>query len=93
MAAALPVCRRRTMSKSVAFHEKVWGIKLVCPAGGQYVWNDADQTMESTAFGHPGAFKDIAQTPDPLAGVELLAGGLTFEEDGLRARVTIKTDK
>src|SRR5262249_13192917 len=42
----------------VGFHEKWWGERLVCPAGGQYVWNAADGTMESTVLGHSGRPKN-----------------------------------
>ena len=38
----------------VELHERVWKIRLICPGGGQYVWNDKYQTMESTVYGHPG---------------------------------------
>lgn len=78
-------------SDPVALHEKYWGVKLICPGGGKYVWNEKFQTMESTVFGHPAEQKMPAgdALPTPLA--RLLSGnfGLTFENQGLRARVVI----
>jgi hypothetical protein len=37
----------------VAVHEAVWGERLVCPAGGSFVWNPKWRSMESTVLGHP----------------------------------------
>jgi hypothetical protein len=74
----------------VALHENFWHTRVVCPGGGQFVWNEEFQTMESTVFGHPAQ-------PKNGGGVNLLplpAGtaadfGITFENGGLRAQVTI----
>jgi hypothetical protein len=76
-------------SDPVALHEKYWGIRLVCPGGGEYRWNETRRTMESTVYGNPGA----PQVGPPVsAALEQLARGrfgLTFEEHGLRARVEL----
>src|SRR5262249_35442056 len=32
----------------VKVHERLWHTRLICPGGGQYVWNDEWKTMEST---------------------------------------------
>lgn len=85
--------RRFGVKDPVAFHEKLWQVKLLCPGGGHYVWNEEYQTMESSVFGHPAAPTAVAEAPDPLARVESIAGGMTFEDDGLRARVTVRTVK
>ena len=66
----------------VELHERVWNIRLICPGGGRYVWNDKYQTMESTVYGHPGEPKK-----GPLAAVALQqfsSGdfGLAFENQG-----------
>ena len=37
----------------VGVHRAVWGVELVCPGGGKYVWNEKYETMESTVYGHP----------------------------------------
>lgn len=70
----------------VAFHAQHWLATLVCPGGGSYVWNEAHQTMESTVFGHPGEPRRPEGLPNPLEGIASVELGLTFEEDGLRAR-------
>jgi hypothetical protein len=67
----------------VKLHEQVWGIKLVCPGGGAYVWNESWHTMESTVFGHPGQPKG---SPN-LGLLDILSArlGVTFEYQGLSA--------
>lgn len=71
----------------VALHERLWGVKLTCPAGGKYVWNAAQQTMESTALGSPDEPKTSAAIlPPQLLDFTKGRYGLTFEEHGLRAR-------
>jgi hypothetical protein len=73
----------------VEVHQRLWRTKLVCPGGGKYVWNDAWQTMESTAFGHPGEPKMPDPAPTLLQGFSFFNFGLTFEEQGLRGRVSL----
>jgi hypothetical protein len=74
----------------VAVHEQVWKTKLVCPGGGKYVWNDSWQTLESTVFGHPGEPKDGPVITPGMLGLEHADFGLTFEEQGLRARAVLE---
>jgi hypothetical protein len=73
----------------VGVHERVWHERLICPGGGQYVWNDAWRTMESTVYGHPGEPKPGPQIPPELLNFRFANFGLTFEEQGLRARLTL----
>ena len=73
----------------VQVHEDLWGVRLTCPAGGRYVWNDAWATMESTALGCPAAPRSGPDTFGPLKKLQLGQFGLSFEEQGLRARVAI----
>jgi hypothetical protein len=68
----------------VKLHETLWGTRLLCPAGGRYVWNEKWHTMESTAFGHPGEPKMAAVTP--LVGLTAVNLGVTFEHQGLSAK-------
>jgi len=70
----------------MAVHEALFGTRLVCPAGGEYRWNEAWKTMESTALGHPGEPKVPDPLPVPFGGWKNGNFGLTFEADGLRAR-------
>jgi hypothetical protein len=74
----------------VAVHEQVWKTKLVCPGGGKYVWNDSWQTMESTVYGHPGEPKDGPFVTPGMLGIEQADFGMTFEEQGLRARAVLE---
>jgi hypothetical protein len=72
----------------VKLHEEFWHMRLVCPGGGDYVWNDDWKTMESTVYGHPGQPK---RGPANVALADVVGGnfGLTFEHHGLRARAVI----
>lgn len=72
----------------VKFHEELWGVKLLCPGGGTYVWNEQWQTMESTVFGHPGKPK-AGDFASPLAAVLGANLGVTFENQGLSAKAVI----
>lgn len=74
----------------VEVHEEIWGTRLICPAGGQYVWNEKWQTMESTAAGHPGEPKSLdLSTISPLRQYQFGNFGLTFENDGVRGRAEL----
>ena len=71
----------------VKIHEQLWGIKLLCPGGGAYVWNEKWQTMESTVFGHPGEPKNSSSKA--LAELRSAQLGVTFEEQGLSAKARL----
>jgi len=73
-----------------ALHETVWGERLVCPAGGNYVWNPKWRTMESTVLGHPGEPKPGPDSIGPLRDVKSADFGITFQDGGLRAAVEIE---
>jgi hypothetical protein len=85
--------RRYPDRDPVALYEKAWGIRLYCPGGGQYAWNGEWHTMESTVFGHPGQPKRGPLLPQGLSQIEHLDFGLTFENDGLRARTVLQRAK
>jgi len=85
--------RRFPDQDPVALHERWWGVRLTCPGGGKYVWNEEFQTLESTAFGHPGAPKLPDVTPSLVSGFTGARFGLTFEEQGLRARAEVSKKK
>lgn len=74
----------------VKVHETYWQARLICPGGGEYVWNDEYQTMESTVFGSPANPKHGAELVSPLDQLKSGNFGLTFEEQGLRARVELQ---
>ncbi len=75
-------------------HETLFQAQLIDPAGGGYVWNDRWRTMESTIYGNPAEPKAGPQMPAALS--EFVRGnfGITFENQGLRARAELdrKTD-
>ena len=73
----------------VTLHEQIWQTRLVAPGGGKYVWNEKWHTMESTEFGHPGEPKTGPELPI-LGDVQYANLGLTFENDGLRARAELQ---
>jgi hypothetical protein len=77
----------------VALHERLWGVRLVCPSGGKYVWNEKWHTFESTVWGHPGEPKSGAALPPQLRDFSRARFGLTFEEQGLRARAELQRRK
>jgi hypothetical protein len=74
----------------VKIHRRLWHTELVCPGGGRYEWNEQFQTMESTVYGHPGQPKDGPAVPPLLAGFRFADFGLTFEDQGLRAAVSLE---
>lgn len=76
----------------IALHERVWKVRLVCPGGGIYVWNDAWKTMESTVYGHPGEPREGPSYPKAVEGLLFGNFGLTFEDDGLRARAEVERE-
>jgi hypothetical protein len=82
--------RRYPNQDPVKVHEKFWHRRLVCPGGGEYRWNAEWQTMESTLYGHPGKPKPGPALPAALRNVQLGNFGITFEENGLRARVELR---
>ena len=69
---------------------RYFNARLLDPAGGKYVWNERFQSYESTTLGLPAAPK----SPElPLPYVRNYSAGdfgLTFENDGLRAKVSLK---
>ena len=74
---------------AIAYHKKKWQVELMCPGGGQYKWNEEFQTFESTIFGHPGAPESPKISALLLKQFQQAAFGLTFENDGLRAKVEL----
>jgi hypothetical protein len=72
----------------VAVHERLFGVRLVDPAGGTYTWNEQWQTMASVNYGHPGQPKVGPAASAALKGLSANFG-LTLENNGLRARAQI----
>ncbi|MCA9289583.1 MAG: hypothetical protein KDA25_00550 [Phycisphaerales bacterium] len=73
----------------LAVHMMYTHRRPVCPGGGVYRWNESFGTMESTTCGHPGEPRMPDGMPALLGAIESINAGLTFERDGLRARVEL----
>lgn len=63
----------------IALHERLWGVRLTCPSGGTYAWNERWLTMESSVFGHPAEPKPGPELPVGLADIARVSCGLSFE--------------
>jgi len=91
---ALPILnewhRRFPNEDPVALHERLWGVHLTTPADGTFAWNDALQTMEASDYGSPAAPKTGPRWPTALANFPRAEFGLSFEGEGLRARVELE---
>lgn len=81
--------RLNPQADAVALYTEIWQTSLLDPAGGKYVWNAQDQTYESTTLGHPAAPKTPTVEPAYLRDFSAADFGLTFEADGLRAKVQL----
>jgi hypothetical protein len=81
--------RRYPKEDPVKLNARFWNTELVCPGGGKYVWNEKWQTMESTVYGHPGQPKEGQNAPPIYQSFERGDFGITFEEQGLRAKVML----
>ena len=75
----------------VELHEQFWQRRLLCPGGGEYVWNEQLMTMESTVFGSPYEPKEVGMLL-PAALRQFTRGefGIQFEHDGLRSRFHVE---
>ncbi len=74
---------------AVAFHDENWGVRILCPAGGAFIWNFEWETFESSVYGHPGDPKDGPDVPPAMKRFQRANFGITFEDDGLRARAVL----
>jgi hypothetical protein len=81
--------RRYPDQDPLQVHERLWQVRLIDPSGlpnATYTWNEALQTMESTTYGSPESPKSGPTVPPALNDVKKLNFGVTFENQGLRAR-------
>jgi hypothetical protein len=70
-------------------HERTWGVHLIDPAGGTYVWNESWQTMESSNYGHPADPKPGPEKAPMIDVFERGNFGVDFEPQGIRARAQV----
>ncbi len=73
----------------VAVHQRLWGETIADPLGGTFRWNESMKTMESSTCGNPLAPKKDAVEKSFTESFTTVQFGLTFEHDGLRARMRI----
>jgi hypothetical protein len=85
--------RRFPAQDPVKLHERFWQMKLVCPGGGAYTWNEKWQTMESTVYGHPGEPKAGPAGFGPLSRLSSANLGLSFEHEGLSAKAVFNREE
>jgi len=71
-------------------HQDLWGTQLLCPGGGKYQWDGAAGTMVSSVYGHPLEPKAGPAAPPALLRFDSGNFGVSFEHDGLRARVDLR---
>jgi len=74
----------------VEVHLRLWQTRLICPGGGQYGWDKEAQTMKSTVYGCPVVPKLDGGLPSAWSRLKSGNLGLTFENDGLRAKAIIE---
>lgn len=82
--------RRYPGQDPLGIQQRFFHARLTDPAGGTYVWNEKWQTMESATYGHPGEPKPGPQRPSLLNGLISADFGLTFEDQGIRAKAVIE---
>ena len=75
----------------VEVHEQLFGVRLQCPGGGNFEWDESRNTMVSSVYGHPTWPKPGPRSPACLEQLGSATLGLTFEGDGLRARGTLRS--
>ena len=73
-------------------HHKFWQRRLLCPGGGEYLWNPDTRQIESSVYGSPVNPIMPAIIPVPHLLRDLKSGefGVSFEDDGVRARALLK---
>jgi hypothetical protein len=76
----------------VAVHEKLFKVRLVDPAGGRYVVDKDGVRIVSQTYGHPTETRPGPRRPNLMEGFKHLRAGLTFENDGVRARVVLERE-
>lgn len=77
----------------VLVHEKLFKVRLVDPAGGRYVVDADGRRIISETYGHPTETRPGPLRPRFAERVTKASGGLTFENDGVRARFAIERER
>jgi len=85
--------RRDPATDPVQSAARLFGVRPVCPDGGNYVVDADLHALACTKHGHPTAPRRVEEVPSALAGLARIAGGITFEKDGLRLRFEAQRTK
>ena len=81
--------RRYPNQDPLALHQRLWQTRMICPGGGNYVWDPTWQTYTSTVYGQPAAPRQGPAVPPLLQAFRSGDFGLNFEDQGLRARISL----
>jgi hypothetical protein len=91
---ALPILnewkRRYPNEDPVALHERLWHVRLTTPNAGTFTWNEALQTMEASDYGSLASPKPGPALPRVIEQFARAEFGLSFEGEGLRARMALE---
>ena len=60
------------------------------PTDGEYKWDEKNRTMSSSVFGDPASPEMPKEVLTPLTDLKDVRLGITFEDDGLRAKTIIE---
>ena len=78
---------------SVELYNHLWHQQLIAVDGSGYEWDESLRSMKATHYGPPG--ESIAprhSIPPVYRNVKSAAAGITFVNDGIRARVRIERE-
>ncbi|NWK57226.1 hypothetical protein HW115_16505 [Verrucomicrobiaceae bacterium N1E253] len=81
--------RRFPGQQPALIHQQRFASDLYCPGGKGYQWNAEAMTMESVAYGHPGAPRNDAPPLSWLTRFNSLQSSLGFEDGGVRIRAKL----
>lgn len=78
---------------SVELYNHMWHQQLIAVDGSGYEWDESLRSMKATHYGPPGeAITPGHSIPPVYRNVKSAAAGITFVNDGIRARVRIERE-
>ena len=78
---------------SVELHNSMWHQQLIAVDGSGYEWDESLRSMKATHYGPPGDEITPGHSIPPVyRNVKSAAAGITFVNDGIRARVQIERE-
>ncbi len=73
----------------VSVYEKYWRRSLLATESGRFRWDAENQTMEDSLLGSPARIRQFDGMNAPWTNLRRLKGGMTFQDDSLRAKVQL----